>query len=225
MNAELLHSLCSVTSSGSTPLYGGSQMLSPDPVIHSWGCGAVAVLELLMYLSKYHGYNMDDIFGGAVGDGTISVDDYNNLLEIIRKKYVPLLPHFGTNGVFLAAGINAAFRSHHIPLHARWGLSGRKIFDEITSALVRDIPVIISIGPNFPIFWEAKNVQLYSGLATRGLEKNAFVKAHYLIVTGIDDEYLTVSSWGRKYYISRSEYSVYAAKNSTFVLSNIVIIK
>ena len=52
----------------------------------------------------------------------------------------------------------------------------------------------------------------------------AEVKAHFVVVTGLENEYLQVSSWGKEYYISWQEYLHYAGKCSSFLVSNICML-
>ena len=51
------------------------------------------------------------------------------------------------------------------------------------------------------------------------------VKAHYMTVTAMDDTWLTVSSWGRPYYIHRGEYEDYGKKHSIALVNNLVWLK
>ena len=43
--------------------------------------------------------------------------------------------------------------------------------------------------------------------------------------TGIDDDYLTIASWGRKLYINKNEFMMYVGKYSNFLFSNILVTK
>ena len=82
--------------------------------------------------------------------------------------------------------------------------------------------MILSIGQNIP-FWRRKKLCLYrqeNGVCLPAAE----VKAHFVVVTGLENEYLQVSSWGKEYYISWQEYQKYAKKYSSFLVSNICLI-
>ena len=50
----------------------------------------------------------------------------------------------------------------------------------------------------------------------------ASTHAHFLTVTGIDGEWLQVSSWGHRFFISRAEYEEYVTHSSNGLLSSIV---
>jgi hypothetical protein len=41
-------------------------------------------------------------------------------------------------------------------------------------------------------------------------------------VTGMDDEWLQIASWGKRYFIRRCEYMEYIRKNSSYFASNIL---
>ena len=43
-----------------------------------------------------------------------------------------------------------------------------------------------------------------------------------MTVTGMDEDWLCVSSWGNRYYISREEYRRYVRRHSSYLFSNIV---
>ena len=53
----------------------------------------------------------------------------------------------------------------------------------------------------------------------------AAVNAHYVTVTGMDDRWLEVSTWGKKYYINREEFTRYVRKYSCYLFSNLVGIR
>jgi len=90
--------------------------------------------------------------------------------------------------------------------------------------LSEDIPVIISVGPNFPLVWQKHKADLYAERAGE-IRKVSSVKAHFMTVTGMDDQWLSLSSWGRKYYMDRKEYEQYVSKHSGSFASNIVYIR
>ena len=90
---------------------------------------------------------------------------------------------------------------------------------------MRDIPVILAVGPNFPLFWQKNNLPFYRRELDGTLVKSCTARAHYVVVTGMDEEWLRISSWGREYYINREEYMAYGRKHSLPILNSIAVIR
>ena len=113
------------------------------------------------------------------------------------------------------------FKRYNVPLKASWGVSKDRIWQEIEDMLEQDLPVILSVGNQFPVFWKKKGAQLYrrSGEA---LKQSVHVHAHYVTVVGMDDAWLRISSWGQEYYLAREEFLRYRDKESMNLLCNIV---
>ena len=101
----------------------------------------------------------------------------------------------------------------------------------IEKMLENDIPVILAIGNNFPLVWGKKKLNLYvpdtkkKDQGEKVYKKQQGVNGHFVVVTSIEDNCLTVSSWGRKYYINVDEYNRYVSKHSIHLYSNILVIK
>ena len=91
--------------------------------------------------------------------------------------------------------------------------------------LTRDIPVIFSVGPNFPKFWGKQAVNLYKKTAQGQYIPASKARAHYMTITGRDGKWLQISSWGKEYYLDFEEYLEYIRKHSSFIVSNIICIK
>ena len=191
--------------------YGGNQMRSDKEIIRKCGCGEVAALDLILYLT-------DD-------SKTLPLVDYNRELEDLCRRYFPLIPPFGINGLLLAVGVNRLLLKHRLPYRAVWVVSGKKLRDRIETQLRRDLPVILSIGPNFPAFWEKHRLQLYTRTPDGRYYPAASVKAHYITVTGMDETWLRVASWGKEYYINWDEYCRYVQRHSNSVVSNMLFLK
>ena len=212
---------------GSEPSYGGSQMRSPDKSIARCGCGGVAALDLLLYLDRYHCADSVPEFRAARQDEislVLSNEQYQHLLKQLIRKYLPVIPPFGMNGITLAAGVNLFFHRHKMPYRARWGVSGKKIWQKAEEMLDKDIPVIMAVGPNFPFFWRDHKAAFYSETADGALCCAAQVKAHFVSLTGIDSELLKISSWGRMYYVRRREFETYVRRYSINYFSSILYI-
>ena len=156
--------------------YGGSQMWSENPTVKICGCGPVAVLDTILYLTHRQ-------------ESPMSLAEYNRMLEELSKRYFPLIRPFGINGLLLAAGMNRLLRRYRLPYRAFWAISGRKFWPR-----VEDL-------------------------------RRSSAKSHYITATGIDSEWLRISSWGTEYYINRKEYDEYIRKYSTAIVSNILMLR
>lgn len=202
--------------------YGGSQMLSASPNMREVGCGVIAALDLLLYLCRFHEGCGSGFFAEAAADGVIDSEEYDALAQRLSRRYFPLIPKLGINGLMLAAGLNVFFRRYGFPLRARWGVGSRRLFEEIEEQLAQDLPVILSIGPNFPLIWKKDTLCFYLPGHEDGSGSACSVRAHYVTVTGIDGRYLHISSWGRPYLIDREEYLRYIRRSSGSLVSNFV---
>ena len=142
--------------------FGGNQMASSSRTMREVGCGVIAALDLLLYLCRFHDNSGCDFFAEAAEDGCIDEREYDELAQKLSKRFFPMIPKLGINGLMLAAGLNRFFRHYSLPYRASWGLGSGQIFSEIEDMLARDIPVILSIGPNFPLFWQKHELSFYS---------------------------------------------------------------
>lgn len=208
---------------GARTSYGGSQRLSHSSTIRSAGCGLVAACDLFRYLNDHHARCHCELFDDLVTGEALDIKNYNRLLDRL-KSYFPIIPRLGINGVMLSLGINAFFLRYGYPYVAVWCVSPRNLWERVARMLSEDIPVIISVGPNFPLVWQKHKADLYAERAGE-IRKVSSVKAHFMTVTGMDDQWLSLSSWGRKYYMDRKEYEQYVSKHSGSFASNIVYIR
>lgn len=204
--------------------YGGSQTWSDSKVMRRCGCGVVGGMDLLIYLSKYHRECRSDVFPDELLWDVIREEEYDKYSKKLSRGYLPLMPPFGMNGLTLVLGLNLCFRRFGMPMRAQWGVRRSELWQSIEKMLSEDIPVILSIGPNFPRVWENNKAALYVKQCDDHPHRAASTHSHFLTVTGIDEDWLQVSSWGRKYYISRGEYEEYVSRYSNGVLSSIVYI-
>lgn len=192
------------------PSYGGSQMWSSNQVMRKCGCGIVAAQDTVLYLTK---------------SPPRSLNDYCRELDYLRHHYFPLLYPSGINGIMLVIGINKLLRRLSLPYHASWAMAGEKLFLRVHEMLRDDCPVILSIGPNFPFLWQRNALALYCKISGGHFKKTTQTFGHYVVVTGIDDKWLQISSWGRCYYLNIQEYQEYVRKNSNYLFSNIVYLQ
>lgn len=199
--------------------YGGNQMASTHKVMRRCGCGIVAAADLLLYFHRFH----QPLPFLAGTDDILRQEEYENLLQQLRRRHMPLFYPVGMNGVSLAIGLNRIFRRNGVDLRARWDMSERKLWQHMEEMLHRDLPVILSIGPNFPRLWRQGKETLYR-MDQGDYRKATETRAHYVTVTGMDDVWLRISSWGKEYYLSRQEYESYRSNLSSALVSNIVYI-
>lgn len=194
---------------------GGSQMWSDHKIIRRCGCGPIAAYDLLLYLERKHGIS-NSIPG--------SRQEYCRELEKLQRKYFPLFYPTGINGLLLVAGINRLFRVRRLPYHAVWAVSGKKLFERAAEMLQQDIPVILAVGPNFPLVWKRKGLNFYQKRYDGRFFRTTSVKSHYVTILEITDDWMKISSWGRSYYMRISEFKDYVNCYSNYIVSNIVFI-
>lgn len=219
-NAKLWHTYPSVGGS-----YGGSQSWFQDKNMAQAGCGVVAAGDVLLYLGMYRkGCRTEEVHGLFHGDGSISRPRYERYLKHLRRRYLPLLPRLGMPYWVLILGLNRYFGRHHIPLRARWGVLPWKMAARMEEMLCRDIPVIFSIGPRFPLFFRKEQLKLYQEDGRGQLRCAAQTKAHFVVATGLEDGKIHISSWGRAYVIDWEEYKAYVRRNSNYLMSNLCYI-
>ena len=207
------------------PSYGGGQQFSDNHMISRCGCGIIAAADTLLYLDRYHLQGKTALFRELSRSSPLSRPAYNDLIQNLRRHYFPVIPYAGINGLMLMAGMQRFFRDYDMPYTARWCASRSKLWLRIEEMLRQDLPVIMSVGPNFPIVWGNKKACFYVNKREEGLVPAANVKAHYFTVTGMDDKWLRISSWGRLYYLNRQEFEAYVREHSAGFISNILYIK
>ena len=204
--------------------FGGNQNWATGYMMRKYGCGVVAMGDVLIYLGIHRlPCNTDLLYGMLREDGRLSYPRYERYLRKMNKRYLGIIPGFGVPNFQLARAMNRYFRHYRIDLRARWCLSSGKMLERIQDSLSKDYPVILAIGQNIP-FWRKKKLTLYrqeNGVYLPATE----TKAHYVVVTGMENGYLQISSWGKEYFISWKEYQEYGKKYSSFWASNICLIQ
>ena len=220
---KLQHEFISVIEKN-TLTYGGAQQMSDIKSIQKCGCGIVAAADFFIYTHRNRPGCYAAMLDSTDHPEAIPVEKYNEILKALNRKYFPLMVPFGLNGLALVCGMNMFFHANACPLRAQWGVKYNTLWQSIESMLKDDLPVIISVGKSFPFVWENNKLSLYTRFPNGNYNRVNSVRAHYMTVTAIDEEWLTVSSWGRKYYIRRSEYDAYTRDHSTGVLCNIAYV-
>lgn len=189
--------------------FGGNQAWFSYKFMKKVGCGVISAANLLLHMQKR---------------SQVTEAEYMEFAKNLWQKYLPVIPGFGMNGLTLMSGLNRYFQKNSLPYKAFWGISGKKMLNRIDGMLAKNIPVILSVGPNFPVFWGKKTLNFYTKINNQYLP-GAKTKAHFVTVTGRNGIYLQISSWGKEYYIDIREYREYVKHYSSPVLSNIVCIR
>ena len=219
----LLHDYVAVNKNNISS-YGGNQLWSENATLRQCGCGVIAAADLLLYLSAN---NIEYSKGPAkklASTSPVPHCQYEQFTSMLKSKYLPLLPPFGMNGLSLAVGLNLYFLRWGIPLSARWGTTHKNLWERMEEMLDQDIPVIFAVGPNFPLVWKNNRLNFYSKNSDSYFKTNS-AKAHFITLTGIDGDWLIISSWGKQFYISKEEFLSYSKMHSLDILSNMLYIR
>ena len=203
--------------------YGGSQSAHPDATMRACGCGVIAGLDVILYLSRHSGGTCP--FTAGEDGQSVPLSVYNSFASRLRRGFLPLIPGRGINGLMLTGGLELFFLRWRMPYSIHWGARSGSLFENIELMLMRDIPVILAVGPNFPLFWQKNTLPFYCSEPDGTLVKSCAARAHYVVVTGMDEDWLRISSWGREYYINRGEYMAYGRKHSLPILNSIAVIR
>ena len=201
-------------------LYGGNQGEFARKGIQVSGCGLIAAMDTLRYLWRRQpgqGFFPQDL------PAELPKDEYETLTLALNRRFVKVVPPFGVNGLTLAWGMNRFFRRCSLPLRARWGTSRKKLWQTVGRMLTQDLPVILAIGPNWPRLWGKREVGLYRDPADPS--PAATVCGHYVTVTGMDEDWIRVSSWGRQYYIRKAEFEHYVRTFSCNLFSSCLVLR
>lgn len=197
--------LCVTVKTPDGEAYGGNQHWCDTEVMKLRGCGAVAAANVILTLQ---------------GKLCVEKEEYQQLVRELSRRYLWVIPKIGLDGFSLQFGMNRYFRRMHMPYRTRWGCRRKILWEEVRRMLDEGIPVIIAVGPNFPFFWKAEKVRLYS----RG-RAVLRVHDHYMTVTGMNEEWITVSSWGKCYEIYKAEFEEYQRKYSNGLLTSVLKVR
>ena len=127
--------------------FGGNQNWATGYMMRKYGCGVVAMGDVLIYLGIHRlPCNTDLLYGMLREDGCLSYPRYERYLRKMNKRYLGIIPGFGVPNFQLARAMNRYFRHYRIDLRARWCLSSGKMLERIQDSLSKDYPVILAIG-------------------------------------------------------------------------------
>ncbi len=190
--------------------FGGNQGWSASKTVRGYGCGAVAGFDLTLYLSDERSF--DD------------VDSYLKRFQKDRFLY-PLIYSFGIAGLILAPAVKLSMLKHHLRYKVRWAVFPRNLRKACEEMLANDIPVIFSVCQVFNFLWKPAGLQLYIKDAAGNLVPRTRARSHYMTITALEGDEMTVSSWGCQYYAKWSEYEHLVRRRSFWLFSNICYVK
>lgn len=200
--------------------YGGSQGWSSFSFIRKSGCGRIAAIDLLLYLGRFHpGCQICDMEKDMTGRNSFAWKEYQRCLKRMGK-WFPVIPYLGMPVWFLSFFLNLYFVRYRMPYRAFWGCRPGKMRERIDDMLRSDLPVVLSIGGDFPFFWKRSRLKLYER-TQEGWKAAAAARAHFVTITGRQGHMMQISSWGREYYIDWNEYQQYVKEHSSYLISNI----
>lgn len=237
--------------------YGGSQMWFPtdhwyskDYVLHNYGCGTIATADLFLYLAlRRNHFKTPETAIALQGTTQILFDNYDMYVRLIHDQYTKTRRFLAVLGPSVAKSINAYSNLHNFDLKAswKWKLTYYDMLELIEEMLKRDIPIILSIGPNTPKLWGKKGISFYERCEIDYLEHTTQtgemikpyyykvvkqdINGHYVTVTALIKDELTgqimlrISSWGKKFYINYEEYRDYVENYSGTYTSSMVHVK
>ncbi len=206
--------------------YGGAQQYASSPMIRRCGCGIVAAADLVLYLRQGNPYDPVPLFDGLPSEPGIPLpfSAYDDFLLRLNRKYLPMIPYAGINGPMLMTGVQRIFHDARMPYSCRWRFLQTGLWDRVSGMLQADIPVIMSVGPNFPNLFGGRRVPFYIRTPAGTYLPASGARSHFFSITEMDGSWLRVSSWGRSYYMNRWEYQDYVRSGSLGPACNILYV-
>ena len=219
-----------ITFGGDQGFFKGVNKGSGDERKEKSGCGIIALSDLLLYFAnRDHKFSIDQNLNYV--NQILEQEEYQKYYNSIYDLLGGIPMKGGISGLKLQIGFNRLARKQGWSLRAKWGISGKRIYERIEEMLVKDIPAILCVP--MPLCKKDKKRGLpFYKKEEEGYRQVLTVRAHYVTVTGIvqenDDEegLLEISSWGKKYYIKWKEYDILI--HTLFlgtILGNILYIK
>ncbi len=219
--------------------YGGNQnwflsdkRLDRDARIRKWGCGLIALGDLFLYLARSNRmYQTDAVSLARVFRPVLEWEDYKSYIYYIHTRFAQVTAGSGINGIAMAGAVRRYCIKYKIPLTIAWKgfLDGQQMLRVIRKMLKENLPVIISIGPNTPLFFRGKGICFYTLTEKQEFIPSAYqaVHGHYVVVTGMiglkhKRIMLRISSWGKEYYIDYQEYRTYIEQEGDSLTSSLL---
>lgn len=115
--------------------YGGSQTWCSSRTMQKYGCGVVAMGDVLLYMGIHRLSCSTDLqYGILREDGNLSYPRYERYLRKIRRRYLGIIPGFGVPGFLVPHAMNRYFRHYKMDFRARWCISHEKLYSRIEEA-------------------------------------------------------------------------------------------
>ena len=222
---------------------------SKDTILHNYGCGTIATADMFLYLALRNEALQTPVTDLAMHNHEIDYPKYDHYVRVINNEYTKTRPIIAVLGPSVASAINSYSDLYGLGLQAdwKWSLNYYDMYELIEEMLQKDIPVILSIGPNTPNLWGKKGISFYelreidfqettdnSTITPKPYYYKAVkhdIHGHYVTVTAlIKDEVtgrfmLRISSWGKQYFINYEEYRDYIESTSGTFTSSLVYVK
>ncbi len=201
--------------------YGGNQLWSASAAVRRCGCGPVAALDTALYLLRSHGGG-GRLLSAFSGPGPIPLAAYDALLRQLCKSHFPIVPPFGTNPTVLTLGLDRLLAGEQIPFTAHVFPATGKMQERIWACLREDSPALLAIGQNFPQVWQKNRLPFYRRRLDGNYAAASGAKAHFVAITGMEEDWLRISSWGEEYYVNYKECLRYVKNHSASLLCGLI---
>lgn len=225
--------------------------------IYRHGSAIIATSDVLLYLALLNDKHRNPITNLALQDSeSIHYIDYLTYVNYMEKTYIQYKRWFPKQGYHIARAINQYAKCNKLPMKASWlnHLNYYTMLDYMESMILRDIPVILSIGPNSLNPWGFKGCSLYQQYQLlpqiptkqstptmsmdaifRYREIHSYVNRFFLVVTEIKKVHssvvnksstmLRVSFYGRSTYLNYDEYWEYITEYASSASSGMLMIQ
>lgn len=177
------------------------------------GCGVVAITDVILYLSEQ--------------TNIPNIETYKALFKATSKNIFWIPVHFGINFIQETLGLRFCLKKHNLNRKCSWCFSLKKMQKRIERMLSNDTPVILCV-PKSLNFGIKKDRSYVLPFYDENLNIISGASGHYVVITGSYEDttsgriYLSISSWGRKFYIGLDEYISYSQTTPFKILGNIM---
>lgn len=195
--------------------FGGDQSWFAKKSEQDYGCGIIACANIVFSINK--------ILDSSAPE-TVAYNEYMSIANELSSKYFKILPNLGINGFVLSFGFNRYLKKNNYKYKSKWGVLPSNLWKKINEMLSEGLPVLLAIGPHTLPFFKKEKLPLYQFVNGK-LSPVYKTKSHYVMITEIHGNIITISSWGEKYFIKKDEFVGYVKKYSNYLFSNILYIK